>query len=111
MQTESIAMAHENVLPELTGSEPEQLAKAIKAMASPLRLKILCVLSDQEMTVGMIVDGTGGSQSNISQHLDRLHSKGILVSRKEANRIYYRIRDAQVLDLIALMRSLFCHAG
>ena len=63
-------------------------ANALKAMAHPLRWKILCTLGDTELSVGEIVEKTGTSQSNISQHLEQLRNKNILVSRKEANRIY-----------------------
>ncbi len=47
----------------------QQAAKAIKAIAHPLRLKILCVLGDREVSVQDIVEQVGTSQSNISQHL------------------------------------------
>ncbi|MCU7960378.1 MAG: metalloregulator ArsR/SmtB family transcription factor [gamma proteobacterium symbiont of Bathyaustriella thionipta] len=83
-------------------------ANALKAMAHPLRWKILCTLGDDEMSVGEIVEKTGTSQSNISQHLEQLRNKNILVSRKEANRIYYRIRNGQLLELIGTMRNVLC---
>jgi DNA-binding transcriptional ArsR family regulator len=83
-------------------------ANALKAMAHPLRWKILCTLGDTELSVGEIVERTGTSQSNISQHLEQLRNKNILVSRKEANRIYYRIRNSQLLELIGTMRSVLC---
>jgi DNA-binding transcriptional ArsR family regulator len=79
-------------------------ANALKAMAHPLRWKILCTLGDRELSVGEIVDQTGTSQSNISQHLEQLRNKNIVMSRKEANRIFYRIRNQQLLDLIGNMR-------
>ena len=56
----------------------EQAARAMKAMAHPLRLKILCVLGNQEVSVQGIVDSVGTSQSNISQHLAILRDKGVL---------------------------------
>ena len=83
-------------------------ANALKAMAHPLRWRILCTLGDQELSVGEIVDQIGTSQSNISQHLDQLRNKRILTSRKEANRIYYRIRNDQLLELIGTMRNVLC---
>ena len=86
-------------------------ANALKAMAHPLRWKILCTLGDSELSVGEIVERTGTSQSNISQHLEQLRNKNILVSRKEANRIYYRIRNNQLLDLIGIMRNVLCPAN
>jgi DNA-binding transcriptional ArsR family regulator len=86
-------------------------ANALKAMAHPLRWKILCSLGDKELSVGEIVDRTGTSQSNISQHLEQLRNKNIVVARKEANRIYYRIRNDQLLDLIGIMRDVLCPAN
>ena len=86
----------------------EQAARALKSISHPLRLKILCVIGDQEACVQEIVDAVGTSQSNISQHLAILREKGVLVTRKEANRIYYRVGDARTLQLIGMMQEVFC---
>lgn len=86
-------------------------ANALKAMAHPLRWKIICTLGDSEMSVGEIVEMIGTSQSNISQHLEQLRDKHIVVSRKEANRVYYRIRNDQLLMLISTMRTVLCHTN
>lgn len=86
-------------------------ANALKAMAHPLRWKILCSLGDKELSVGEIVERTGTSQSNISQHLEQLRNKNIVVARKDANRIYYRIRNDQLLELIGIMRDVLCPAN
>jgi ArsR family transcriptional regulator len=86
----------------------EQAAQAIKAMAHPLRLKILCLLGDQEVSVQDIVEHVGTSQSNISQHLAILRDKDVLATRKEANFVYYRINDPRTLKLVGLMREVFC---
>jgi ArsR family transcriptional regulator len=85
-----------------------QASLAIKAIAHPLRLKILCVLGAQEVSVQDIVDDVGTSQSNISQHLAILRDKGVLCTRKDANRVYYRISDQRTLKLVELMRDVFC---
>ena len=81
---------------------------AMQAMAHPLRLKILCLIGSQECSVLEIVEAVGTSQSNISQHLAVLRDHGILHSRKEANKVYYRIGDPRVLKMIALTREIFC---
>jgi len=86
----------------------EQAARAIKAIAHPLRLKILCVLGDQQVSVQEIVEAVGTSQSNVSQHLAILREKGILHSRKDANRVFYRVSDRRTLRLILMMREVFC---
>lgn len=84
-------------------------SRALKAMAHPLRLKILCILGPSaEVSVQDIVEQVGTSQSNISQHLSILREKGILASRKDANKVYYRIGDPKILNLIGSMRDAFC---
>lgn len=86
----------------------ETAARALKAISHPLRLKILCVIGDEEVCVQNIVDAVGTSQSNISQHLAILRDKAVLETRKDANRVYYRVADARTLQLIGMMREVFC---
>lgn len=88
----------------------ETAARALKAIAHPLRLKILCVVGDQEVCVQDIVEMVGTSQSNISQHLAILREKDVLQTRKDANRVFYRVADQRTLQLIGLMREVFCDA-
>lgn len=86
----------------------ERASRSLKAMSHPLRLKILCTLGAQEVSVQDIVEFVGTSQSNISQHLAILRDKGILSSRKDANRVFYRVGDERTLRLIGMMRDVFC---
>jgi DNA-binding transcriptional ArsR family regulator len=88
----------------------DRASRSLKAMSHPLRLKILCTLGDREVSVQDIVEHVGTSQSNISQHLAILRDKGILASRKDANRVYYRVGDPRTLRLIGMMREVFCSA-
>ena len=86
----------------------ERASRSLKAMSHPLRLKILCTLGDREISVQDIVEHVGTSQSNISQHLAILRDKGILFSRKDANRVFYKVGDSRTLRLIDMMREVFC---
>lgn len=86
----------------------DQTARVLKVMGHPLRLKILCMLGDQEMRVQDIVEGVGTTQSNVSQHLGALFEQRLLDSRRESNRVYYRIGDSRTLSLIGAMQELFC---
>ncbi|MET0918365.1 MAG: metalloregulator ArsR/SmtB family transcription factor, partial [Burkholderiales bacterium] len=65
-----------------------------------MRLKILCILGDREVSVQDIVGLVGTSQSNISQRLAILREICALRTRKDTNRIYYRVSDARTLALI-----------
>ncbi len=86
----------------------DRASRALKAISHPLRLKILCTLGETEVSVQDIVDQVGTSQSNISQHLAILRDKGILDSRKDANRVFYRVADSRLLQLVGMMRQVFC---
>jgi DNA-binding transcriptional ArsR family regulator len=86
----------------------ELAARALKGIAHPLRLKILCVIGDREVCVQEIVDQVGTSQSNISQHLAILREKNVLMTRKDANRVFYRVGDKRTLQLVGMMREVFC---
>jgi ArsR family transcriptional regulator len=88
----------------------DRASRSLKAMSHPLRLKILCTLGEDELSVQDIVERVGTSQSNISQHLAILRDKGILFSRKDANRVYYKVSDNRTLQLIGMMRNVFCSA-
>ena len=99
MQESELAMKEENI---------EKASKALKAMGHPLRLKILCVLGNQELPVMDIVAKVGTTQSNISQHIDILREKEIIVSRREGSKILCKVRDVQILELLESMQRTFC---
>ncbi len=77
-------------------------------MSHPLRLKILCTLGHSKVSVQDIVVRVGTTQSNVSQHLSILRDKGILACIKDGNRVYYYVDDARTLQLIEMMKDVFC---
>ncbi len=86
----------------------DAMSKILKSMSHPIRLKILCLLQDNELSVGDIRDQVQTTNANVSQHLNILRSQGIIDYRKDANFIYNRITDKRILELIQTMRNLFC---
>ena len=66
---------------------------------------------DGVASVGEIVEKIGTSQSNVSQHLDQLRNKNIVKSRRDANRIYYCVRNENLLELIGTMRNVLCRTN
>ena len=85
-----------------------EASEAMQAMAHPVRLKILCLVGNQELSVLEIVDAVGTTQSNVSQHLAILRDHGLIEARKEANKVFYKIGDPRVLRMISLTREIFC---
>lgn len=86
----------------------EQITGLLKTIAHPIRLKILCLLQEKEMSVGELREVVKTTNANVSQHLTILRNQGIISFRKDANFIYNRISDPKILELIGTMRQLFC---
>lgn len=86
----------------------DTVAGLLKTMSHPIRLKILCLLKEKELTVGDIVNEVKTTNANVSQHLTILRNQGIIAYRKEANYIINWISDERVLDLMNTLDNLFC---
>ena len=82
-----------------------------KTISNPKRQEILDALRTKEMTVNELMDITGISQSNLSQHLSLMRSKGIVRARRDGTNISYSIVNKKIIkayDLVSqvLMESL-----
>lgn len=73
------------------GNNTEQIYPALKAMAHPVRLKILCSLSRKEACVKELVAMLGTTQSNTSQHLRILKDAGVVSVTRVDSHSFYRI--------------------
>ena len=76
------------------------LAARFKLLAEPVRLLILDVLGDGEMSVQEIVHATGLGQPHLSRQLGQLAAAGLLRRRKRGTRVYYSVRDKRVIELV-----------
>jgi DNA-binding transcriptional ArsR family regulator len=88
----------------------ENASRALRVMAHPARLKILCVLRTGEHNVGELATYTGLAQATLSQHLCLLKDRGLLTSRKEGVYHYYQIKDEGIVRLFELIKEVFCEA-
>lgn len=86
----------------------EQAARCLKVLAHPIRLMIIHLLGESELSVQELEKAVGISQSSMSQHLSLLKDKEILESRRVAQQVFYRLRDPRLLQLTAITRELFC---
>jgi DNA-binding transcriptional ArsR family regulator len=88
------------ILPHpLTDDLVELIARRLRAVGEPMRIRLLDRLRDGEATVGELADALGASQQNVSKHLAVLSDAGILGRRKDGNHVYYGIADRGVLKL------------
>ncbi len=66
-------------------------AEMCKTISNPRRQAILDTIRSGEMTVSELIEKTGISQANLSQHLAILRVKGVVRTRRDGNNIYYSI--------------------
>ncbi len=82
-------------------------AEFFKALANPLRIRILDQLRTEELTVSEIRDRLDVELPNISQQLSVLRSKNLVVGRKQGNNIYYSCVDPTVFRLLDVAKEVF----
>ncbi len=92
----------------INDTEIETIASGLKSVAHPLRLGMLCLLADGELSVGDICDALGTSQPNISHHLSLLANRRLLTARKDANRVLYALANRRMVPAIELLRQVYC---
>jgi DNA-binding transcriptional ArsR family regulator len=78
----------------------EELADALKALAHPVRLRIMKALTGTERNVGEIDDAAEIGQPTLSQQLAVLRNTGLVKTRKESKLVYYRIDDARLAKVV-----------
>ncbi len=86
----------------------EKAVVLLKAMANERRLQILCMLHNQELSVGELCTKLGLSQSALSQHLAWLRRDELVTTRKEAQTVYYTLQSNEVKTLIKTLHGLYC---
>ncbi|HDB1439386.1 TPA: helix-turn-helix transcriptional regulator [Vibrio cholerae] len=86
----------------------EEVAELLRVMAHPDRLMVLCQLTQSEMGVGQLQQGSTLSQSAFSQHLTVLRKHGIIQARKESQQVFYRLADSRITALIQSLQNVFC---
>ena len=93
----------------VAGSEaPVRAARFLKSLAHRDRLKILCTLVNQELSVSEIVENVGLRQSAVSQHLARMKEEGLLGARRDGRQVHYSIADPTALSIIMILYERFC---
>ncbi len=84
----------------------EQFARVGGALASPARLELLDVLAQGERSVEVLAERASLSVANGSRHLQVLREAGLVESRKQGLRVYYRLAEPGVYDLLQSVRAL-----
>ena len=85
----------------------EFLARKLKALANDKCLKILYQITDRELSVGEIERKVDLSQSALSQHLAVLREDNVVKTRRNAQTIYYGIKDEKIKHILLMLDELY----
>ena len=84
----------------------DEQARLLQCIAEPTRLQILRLLADGEKYVNEIIDTLKKEQSLISYHLRHLRECNIVVTRQEAQKVYYRLSDVRLAELVNISEAV-----
>ena len=79
------------------------IARRFAVLAEPMRLRLLHALFHGEKSVGQLVALTGGTQANVSRHLQTLAQAQLLARRKAGLQVFYTIADTSIFQLCELV--------
>lgn len=82
-------------------------ARMLKTLANDQRLRVLCLLVGDELSVGQINERIDLSQSALSQHLAKLREEGLVETRREAQTIYYSLAGGPVRQIIGTLYDIY----
>lgn len=80
----------------------------LRSLGNPDRLLLLCLLSQEELCVSDLEERLDIRQPSLSQQLGVLRREGLVDTRKEGKRVYYRVADPKVLTLLQTLYQLYC---
>ncbi len=85
-----------------------EAADLLRLLGHEARLMVLCQLAEGEHAAGALQEGSGLSQSALSQHLAKLREAGLVATRREAQTIYYRLADPKAARVIETLAAIYC---
>jgi len=85
-----------------------QASEGLKAIAQEVRLSVLCHLMDGPLCVHDLIEKTGASQSNLSQHLSKMRMMGVLECEKRGQQVFYSIANPEFANLLTALQGIYC---
>ncbi|TSA48208.1 MAG: ArsR family transcriptional regulator [Deltaproteobacteria bacterium] len=84
----------------------ELQADVCKIFSNAKRLEIINILKDGETSANELIERTGLSKANLSQHMAILKARGVILTRREGVNMYYRIANPKIIQACNLMREV-----
>lgn len=81
-------------------------AEFFRALGHPVRVRMLQLLRDGEMSVGALQSELELDSSGTSQHLAALRKQGLVTTRKDGTSVYYSVKDERTLKLLELAKAI-----
>lgn len=88
----------------------DQASTMMKTLGHSGRLMILCHLAEGEKSVGELVELLEMPQSSLSQHLARMRAEGLVNTRRDAQTVFYRLKEGDVRRIIEMLYEIYCQA-
>jgi DNA-binding transcriptional ArsR family regulator len=79
-----------------------RLADLFRMLSDPSRVRIIAVLLEQELNVGLLAEALGMSESAVSHQLRGLRQLRVVRSRRQGRRIFYSLDDAHVAEIFRM---------
>jgi DNA-binding transcriptional ArsR family regulator len=87
-----------------------QAAECLKTLAHPVRIRIVQLLLHGRYTVGELAEDCGIADNVASEHLRLMQRCGFFTSQREGRRVYYRVAEPHLKQLVACIESRFFSA-
>jgi ArsR family transcriptional regulator len=91
----------------ITDELVEEIAAVLKALSTPLRLRMVCELCTQPRTVSELIQIVGVRQTLVSQQLATLRELGIIDKRRDGTKMIYRIADENAIKIVSSLCEIY----
>ena len=85
-----------------------EAAKLMEMLSQPVRLRILCALSESRWSVVKLAETVNLSQPDMSHHLRKLREAGLVKTERDAQTIYYSLDGPEVIAVLSVLKELYC---
>jgi DNA-binding transcriptional ArsR family regulator len=89
-------------------AEADRISAALKVLAHPDRMLLLCTLTQGEMCVQELEEELDLHQPSLSQQLGVLRTEGVVATRREGKNVFYSVADPALMQVLAALYRTYC---
>lgn len=91
----------------ITDDLVQEVAKVLKALSTPLRLRMICELCIEPRTVSELIQVTGVRQTLVSQQLATLRELGMIDKSRDGTKMIYQIADQNAIKIVSSLCAIY----